>query len=128
MSNARTNNDYLRSQLSKSLDELQQLEDKGELILSFSNGICMLMKRNGGAHPLLEKITGHKINREFDPFADGSGGMLDYGSSKTKIFFKITHQQNTAYIDFGLYSEINVMRRQRRDKYIWFSLKAIADF
>lgn len=119
-------NEYLRSLLSKPLAELQLLEDNQELILSFSNGICLLMKENGGAHPLLKAIKDYKINRETDPFNDHSGGMLEYGRAKTTIFFKISHQQKTGHIDIGQYTEINAMRQ--RDKYVWFSLKAIADF
>lgn len=118
-------NDYLRSQLSKSLDELQQLEDNQKLVLSFSPGICQLMKENGGAHLLLKSIKDYKINRETDPFNDHSGGMLEYGRAKTTIFFKISHQ--SACIDIGLYSETGQMRRQRNN-YEWFALEAVIDF
>lgn len=116
-------NDHLRSQLSKSLTELQRLEDNQELILSFSDGICQLMKNNGGAHPLLTAVSTNKINRETDPFCNHSASMFTYCNAT--IFFKIHHQ--SACIDIGLYSEINAMRA-KRDKYVWFSLKAIADF
>jgi hypothetical protein len=118
-------NNYLRSLLTKSLDDLQLLEDNRELLLSFSHGICQLMQKTGGALPLLTAVQNYKIKRETDPFNDHSGGMFTYGNAT--IFFKISHQQNTAYIDIGLYNEIKIMRRQR-DKYVWFSLKAIADF
>jgi len=118
-------NDHLRFQLSKSLDELQLLEDNNELILSFSDGICQLMQNNGGAHPLLQEISECKINRETDPFTDHSGCMLIYCS--TKIFFKITHHQKTAHIDIGLYNEIDAMRRQRND-YQWYALEAVTNF
>ncbi|PAJ75726.1 hypothetical protein CJF42_03590 [Pseudoalteromonas sp. NBT06-2] len=118
-------NDNLRSQLSKSLDELQQLEDKQDLILSFSNGICLLMKENGGAHPLLSAVSTYKINRETDPFCNHSAGMFTY--CQATMFFKISHHQNTAHIDIGLYSETGQMRQQRNN-YQWYALKAVIDF
>jgi len=120
-------NNHARSLLSKPLNELQSLEDKNELILSFSPGICQLMKENGGAHPLFKSIKDYKINRETDPFNDHSGGMLEYGRAKTTIFFKISHHQNTANIDFGLSSEVNIMRIQRHN-YQWYALEAVTDF
>jgi hypothetical protein len=116
-------NNHLRSLLSKPLNELQLLEDNQELILSFSHGICQLMQKTCGATPILTAITEYKINRETDPFCDHSAGMFTYCSAT--IFFKIHHQ--SACIDIGLYSEINAMRA-KRDKYVWFSLKSIADF
>jgi len=123
MSKAR--NEYLRSQLSMPLNELQQLEDNQELILSFSHGICLLMKETGGAVPLLTAVQNYKINRETDPFCDHSGGMLSYCNST--IFFKISHHQNTTHIDIGLYSEIDAMRRQRNE-FQWYALEAVTDF
>ena len=123
MPNARTNNDHLRSLLSKPLDELQLLEDNSELILSFSQGICQLIQKNGGALPLLQEISTYKINRESDPFCNHASGLFDYFNATT--FFKISHQQNTGYIDIGLYSEINAMRQRN---YEWFALSAVIDF
>ena len=117
-------NDYLRSQLSKSFAELQRLEDNNELILSFSDGICQLMKKTS-AHQLLKSITEYEIKREIDPFHDHSGGMFTYAGFS--IFFRILHQLKIAYLDIALYSEIEQIRRQR-SKFTWFSLKAIADF
>ena len=116
-------NDHARSLLSKSLDELQILEDKGELILSFSHGICLLMQKTS-ATQLLTAVTKNKINRETDPFNDHSGSMFTY--TGTSIFFKISHHQNTANIEIGLYSEIALMRLQR-SSYEWFALSAITD-
>jgi len=115
-------NDYFRSQLSKPLGELQLLEDKQELELSFSYGICLLMKKNGGAHLLLTAVAKYQIQRETDPFCDNSGGMLEYCNQT--IFFKITTQQQTVSIDFGLYTEINAMRRERHN-YQWYALMAV---
>jgi len=115
-------NDHARSLLSKPLVELQELEDKGELILSFSHGICLLMQNNGGAELLLKAVTKYKINRETDPFLDHSSGMFTY--CKKTIFFRIAHQQDTANIDFGLQTEINEIRRERHN-YQWYALEAI---
>lgn len=114
-------NDHLRSLLSKSLDELQRLEDNQELILSFSDGICLLMKKTSSVQ-LLKAITEYKIKRETDPFCKHSAGMFDYCNAT--IFFKISHHQNTAHMDIGLYSEINTMRLQRNN-YEWFALSAV---
>jgi len=116
-------NDHLRSLLSKPLAELQQLEDNNELILSFSNGICQLMKKTGGAGPLLKAVHDHNITRDHDPFCNNSAGMLTY--CQVTIFFKIPHQ--SARIDIGLYSETGQMRRQRNN-YEWFALEAVIDF
>ncbi len=124
MSNIERNN-HARSLLSKSLDELQKLEDNNELVLSFSPGICSLMQNTGGAVPLLTAITEYKINRETDPFCDHSGGMFDYCNAT--IFFKISHPQNTANIDFGLSSEVNIMRIQRHN-FQYYALEAVTDF
>tara|TARA_R110000765_G_scaffold369087_1_gene459295 strand:- start:962 stop:1339 length:378 start_codon:yes stop_codon:yes gene_type:complete len=121
MSNA-TNNDYLRSLLTQPLKALQQLEDNNKLILSFSHGICQLIQKTGGAVPLLSAVKECKINREVDPFADRSASTFDYLNNR--IFFKISHKQNTPHIDIGLYSEIPDMRRQR-NKYEWFALQAV---
>lgn len=117
-------NNYLRSLLTKPLTELQQLEDKNELILSFSDGICQLMQKTGGAVPLLKAVQNHNITRETDPFNDHSAGMFTY--CQTTIFFKISHHQNTAHIDVGLYSETGQMRQQRN--YQWYALEAVIDF
>jgi hypothetical protein len=119
MSNTSLLNDYLRSLLIKNLNELKQLEDNKELILSFTSGICNLVNENGSVVQLLKSIYAHKIKREHDPFCDHSGGMLDY--YQETIFFRISHKNR---IDIGLYSEIEDMRVLRND-YEWFSLQAI---
>jgi hypothetical protein len=66
-------NDYFRSLLIKTLNELQQLEGNKELVLSFSHGICQLMQKAGGAVPLLSAAKKCKITREIDPFSFHSG-------------------------------------------------------
>ncbi|WP_350431380.1 hypothetical protein ABIS04_13370 [Shewanella sp. H8] len=122
MSNTFLHNDYLRSLLIKHLNELKQLEDNKELILSFSIGICNLVNENGSVVQLLKSIYMHQIKREHDPFCDHRGGMLDY--YQETIFFRISHKTR---IDIGLYSEIEDMRILRND-YQWFSLQAIINF
>ena len=119
MSNASTNNDYIRSLLTQPLKALQQLEDNQELILSFSHGICQLIKNNGSTVQLLKTVSLYEIKRETDPYADHSGGLLTYCNES--IFFRISRKNR---IDIGLYSEIPDMRRQR-NKYEWFALQAV---
>lgn len=119
MPNASINNDYLRSLLTNPVKELLQLEDKNELILSFSPGICQLMQKTGGAVPLLKSVHDYKIKRESDPYCDHSGGLLRY--CEESIFFRISRKNR---IDIGLYSEIPDMRRLRND-YEWFALQTV---
>lgn len=121
MSNA-SNNDYLRSLLGNPIKELLELEDKNELILSFSPGICQLIKNNGSAVQLLKTVSLYEIKRETDPYADHSGGMLEY--CQQTIFFRISNKNR---IDIGLYSEISDMRILRNE-YQWFALNAVKDF
>jgi hypothetical protein len=120
MSNA-SNNDYLRTLLANPLKELLELENNNELILSFSHGICQLIKNNGSTTQLLKSISLYEIKRETDPFCDHSGGMLEY--CQQLIFFKISNKNR---IDIGLYSEISDMRILR-DEYEWFALQAVID-
>jgi hypothetical protein len=121
MSNA-SNNDYLRTLLANPIKELLELEDKNQLILSFSHGICQLIKENGSATQLLKSISLYEIKRETDPFCDHSGGMLTY--CQELVFFKISRKNR---IDIGLYSEISDMRILR-EEYEWFALNAVKDF
>tara|TARA_R110001583_G_scaffold194100_1_gene364292 strand:- start:30445 stop:30813 length:369 start_codon:yes stop_codon:yes gene_type:complete len=122
MSNASLHNDYLRTLLANPLKELLELENNNELILSFSNGICQLIKENGSATQLLKAVSLYEIKRETDPFCDNSGGMLTY--CQDLIFFKISKNNR---IDIGLYDEISDMRILRNE-YQWFALNAVKDF
>lgn len=118
-------NDYTRSLLSKSLDELQRLEDSGELILSFSYNICLLLQRDGNVTQLLTAIHTYKINRDSDPFCDHRSGLFSY--SQNRVFFKISHQDNTAYIEIGMFCEIDAIQKQRNN-FKWYALEAVKNF
>lgn len=120
----KTKYDYLRSLLNKSLNELLELEKAEVLELSFSPGICVLMQHHGTA-PFLKAVKDYEIEVSTDPFHDHSAGMFTY-ADKT-IFFKITHLKKAAEIEFGLYDEINAIRRLRSE-FQWFALEAVIDF
>tara|TARA_R110000868_G_scaffold228587_2_gene481536 strand:+ start:666 stop:1034 length:369 start_codon:yes stop_codon:yes gene_type:complete len=122
MSNASIHNDYLRTLLANPLKELLELENKNELILSFSPGICHLIKENGSTIQLLKTVSLYEIKRETDPYADHSGGLLTYCNES--IFFRISNKNR---IDIGLYDEISDMRILRNE-YQWFALTAVKDF